>query len=310
MAASSPLSQTAQQALGEYERHLVQDADLSRASVRNYLGDVTLFAGWYEQVWSAGAVHPDSFVPGSITTPTLTRYRDYLKEERGLRPATINRYLISLKRYFGWALSQAKIQRDPAGSVKLVNQTAKAPRHLSDKEEADLVAAVEREGKLRDIVLITLMLHTGLRVSEVCALKWEDITVNERSGALKVWGKRNKHREVPLNVTVRTVLMEYRGSLEEKDNQDDSWVFTSQRTGGNLTPRGVRFIIDKYAQRAGIEDLGPHDLRHRFAYRMAERTPLHRLAQIMGHGSLDTTMIYIQGTQRDLQNAVEAIAWQ
>ena len=111
MAAFSLLSQTAQQALGEYQRHLTQDADLSRASVRNYLGDVTLFVGWYEQVWSAGAARPDSFVPGSITTPTLTRYRDYLKEERGLRPATINRYLISLKRYCGWALSQAKIQR-------------------------------------------------------------------------------------------------------------------------------------------------------------------------------------------------------
>lgn len=310
MTAFPPPSKTAQQAIWEYEQYLEQDADLSQASVRNYLGDVMLFAAWYEQVWSAGAVHLDPFAPASITTPTLTRYRDYLKEERGLKPATINRYLISLKRYFGWAVSQAKIQRDPARSVKLVDQTAKPPRHLSDKEEADLVAAAQREGKLRDIVLITLMLHTGLRVGEVCALKWEDIIVNERSGTLKVWGKRNKHREVPLNVTARKALMEYREYLEEQDNQVQGCVFTSQRSGSNLTPRGVRFIINKYALRAGISDLDPHDLRHRFAYRMAEKAPLHRLAQIMGHDSLDTTMIYIQGTQRDLQSAVETIAWQ
>ena len=54
----------------------------------------------------------------------------------------------------------------------------------------------------------------------------------------------------------------------------------------------------------------PHDLRHRFGYRMAKSTPLHRLAQIMGHDSLDTTMIYVQATQHDLQQEVEDIAWE
>lgn len=56
--------------------------------------------------------------------------------------------------------------------------------------------------------------------------------------------------------------------------------------------------------------LSPHDLRHRFGYRMAETVPLHRLAQIMGHDSLDTTMVYVRGTSEDLQRDVEHIAWQ
>jgi integrase/recombinase XerD len=56
-------------------------------------------------------------------------------------------------------------------------------------------------------------------------------------------------------------------------------------------------------------DVSPHDLRHRFGYRMAESVPLHHLAQIMGHDSLDTTTLYIQGTKHDLQQAVETIAW-
>jgi integrase/recombinase XerD len=60
---------------------------------------------------------------------------------------------------------------------------------------------------------------------------------------------------------------------------------------------------------AKVEDVSPHDLRHRFGYEMAKRVPLHRLAQIMGHDSLDTTMVYIRGTQGDLQRAVEEIAW-
>jgi integrase/recombinase XerD len=68
-------------------------------------------------------------------------------------------------------------------------------------------------------------------------------------------------------------------------------------------------LVTKYATQAQVADLSPHDLRHRFGYRMAEVVPLHRLAQIMGHDSPDTTMLYIRGTKQDLQQDVEKIAW-
>ncbi len=168
------------------------------------------------------------------------------------------------------------------------------------------MAAVNTWGNLRDRTIVILMLHTGLRVGEVCQFKWEDVLLGQRSGRAKVRGKGNKYREVPLNSTVRQALQEYREELEAKGD----YIFVSQRTGTHLTPRGVGFLIKKYARQARVEDLRPHDLRHRFGYRMAEKVPIHRLAQIMGHDSLDTTMIYIQGTQSDLQRAVESIAWE
>jgi integrase/recombinase XerD len=304
------LSPSAQRELEAYARHLQQEADLSAASTRNYLGDLGRFMAWYEQVWSVGTTAPVPFSLEGVTTPTLTHYRAYLKEHKGLKPATVNRYLVSLKRYFAWAVSARRVQRNPARAVKLVDQIPQPPRHLSDREEADLVAAAERAGKPRDIALITLMLHTGLRVGEVCALKWEDIVLHERSGTLAVWGKGSKQRVVPLNVTARTVLSQFHAQLIAQGKAGQGYVFTSQRTGNHVTPRGLRFIIDKYARQAGIADLAPHDLRHRFAYRMAEKVPVHRLAQLMGHDSLDTTLVYIQGTPRDLQRAVETIAWQ
>ncbi len=62
-------------------------------------------------------------------------------------------------------------------------------------------------------------------------------------------------------------------------------------------------------RRARLADVSPHDLRHRFGYRMAESVPLHRMAQIMGYDSLDTTMIYVRATAGDLQREVEEIAW-
>jgi len=76
-----------------------------------------------------------------------------------------------------------------------------------------------------------------------------------------------------------------------------------------LSERALGSIVKKYARIAKLPDVSPHDLRHRFGYRMAESVPLHRLAQIMGHDSLDTTKLYIQGTKHDLQQAVETIAW-
>jgi integrase/recombinase XerD len=149
------------------------------------------------------------------------------------------------------------------------------------------------------------MRHTGLRVSEVCNLRRKDVLVNKRSGHLRVWGKRNKYREVPLNATVRRALCDY---LESE--KQDICLFASRRTKSRLIPRGIGFLITKYARHARIASLRPHDLRLSFGYRMAEQVPLHRLAQIMGHDSLDTTMIYIAGTRKDLQQAVETIAWE
>lgn len=306
--ASPTISTAAQQLLTAYERYLTDVLDLRPATIRNYLSDVRLFMAWCEQAWQENDTEA-IFSPEQVATPTVTRYRDYLQHDLKRKANTVNRYLVSLKRYFSWAADSELIAHDPTRVVKLVAQTPRPPRHLSDTEEEALVTAVTNSGNMRDLTLLLLMLHTGLRVSEVCNLKWEHVVKGKRSGYLRIWGKRNKYREVPLNITARQALERYKqnGLAEEKTGP---YVFASQRTKTHLTPRGVGFLIAKYADQAHVENLRAHDLRHRFGYRMAERVPLHRLAQIMGHDSLDTTMLYVRGTQQDLQQAVETIAWQ
>lgn len=306
--AKTTVSSAAQQLLITYERYLTDVLDLRPATIRNYVSDLRLFMAWCEQTWRDDDTEA-VFSPERVATPTVTRYRDYLQHELKRKPNTVNRYLVSLKRYFSWATDMNLIPHDPTRPVKLVAQTSRPPRHLSDVEEVALITAVTNNGNLRDLTLITLMLHTGLRVSEVCHLKWEHVVRRKRSGFLRVWGKRNKYSEVPLNVTARKALEKYEKD-REANGEIGSYVFVSQRTQTKLTPRGIGFLIAKYAGRAGVENLRAHDLRHRFGYRMAERVPLHRLAQIMGHDSLDTTMLYVRGTQHDLQQAVETIAWQ
>jgi integrase/recombinase XerC len=140
---------------------------------------------------------------------------------------------------------------------------------------------------------------------ELCGLHLRDVTVGKRSGVLRVRGKRNKEREVPLNSTVRDALSLYLVTVAP----DAPALFCSQKTGAMLTERALGYLIAKYARLAKVTDVSPHDLRHRFGYRMAATVPLHRLAQLMGHDSLDTTLIYVQATEQDLQQEVEKIAW-
>ena len=306
--ANPHLSSSGERALAQYEQTLREEEDLAPASLRNYLSDVRHFMTWYEaQVaeHAADAQDESGFDPQAITIPTLTRYRTYLQTVQKQRPASVSRSLISLKRYFGWAMHTHLITYDPSAAVKLVGQEGTTHRQLDDREEQALVAAVTKGGTLRDRVLIVFLLHIGLRAREVCQLRRDQVKLGKRSGFLEVIGKRNKYREVPLNATARKVLEEYLPTLPP----DTMFLFPSGKTKEALSERALGYIVKKYARLAKLLDVSPHDLRHRFGYRMAESVPLHRLAQIMGHDSLDTTRLYTQETKRDLQQAVETIAW-
>jgi len=303
----NPSVSAGQDALDRYTTYLRDEEDLSSSTVHNYLSDLRQFAAWCEATWEEGqeqdTVQP--FMPANISTPTITRYRSYLQTVLRLKPASVNRSLVTLKRYFSWAVDAGLVTRNPASVVKLVPEEEQPTRHLTDSEEEALVAAVTAGGSLRERTIIVLMLHTGLRAREVCTLRQQDVKRGKRTGSLQVIGKRNKYREIPLNATARAALAEYLPALP----LDADYLFLSGKTGEALTERALGHLVKKYARAAHLTDVSPHDLRHRFGYRMAESVPLYRLAQIMGHASLDTTMIYIRGIKSDLQKEVEKIAW-
>lgn len=313
-AAKPRLSDEGEEGVGRFGYYLRDEQDLASDTVRNYLSDLRRFAASCEATWAEGEETGEPFSPANVASPTITLYRSHLKNSLGLRPASINRPLVSIKRYFRWAVDGMLIARDPAKAVKLVPRVVPPPRHLSDKEKAALVAAVERYGSSRDRTLIVVALHTGLRAEELCGLGPTHTKMAKRSGHLKVWGKRGKYREVPLNSTAREALTEWLAELPE----GATCLFPSRKGEKNgdgerelrpITDRALGYVVSKYAALAKVEDVSPQDLRHRFGYIMAERVPLHRLAQIMGHDSLDTTMVYVRGTPGDLQRAVEEVAW-
>ncbi len=302
--AQPALSVEGQQVLGQYTDMLRQIEDLSAVTVRNYLSDLRQFMAWCECNWRE-EWDEAPFTPQAITPPLLIRYRTYLQTTLWLKPSSVNRAIMSLKRYFSWATKAQLIQQDPTSTVKFVPKEASAPRHLDDDEEGALIAAVNGTGTLRDRTIITLLLHTGLRARELCTLTRQQVHIGKRNGTLRIIGKRYKVRDVPLNATARSILSAYLEMLPK----ESTYLFPSEKTQEALTERALGHLVAKYARLAHLVDVSPHDLRHRFGYRMAEVVPLHRLAQIMGHDSLDTTMLYIRGTKQDLQHDVEKIAW-
>ncbi|MDN5698373.1 MAG: phage integrase N-terminal SAM-like domain-containing protein, partial [Rubrobacter sp.] len=114
------LSVVGEKEIERYGRYLREEQDLSAATVRNYLSDLKGFALFCESSWSEGEESEESFSPTSVTTPTITMYRSHLKNVSELKPASINRYLVSVKRYFSWTVNQGLVARDPARAVKLV----------------------------------------------------------------------------------------------------------------------------------------------------------------------------------------------
>lgn len=296
MSNTNAISVQGEQNIHSFIHVLTTQEDLNPKTLREYAGDLKQFISWFET-----SEHQEDeiiFKIEDVATPTLTRYREVMQKTMGLKPSTINRRLITLKRFFEWANSEGLIRRNPSKPVKLVPKEKTSPRQMTDKEEAALIATAEHKGSLRDQTILHLMLHTGLRTMEVCDLTPSDIMLGKRSGQLTVRsGKRNKQREVPLNSTVRAALEKYMPVLQN----NIAILFPSEKTGERLSERGLRHFIQKYMKMAKLEGLSAHDLRHRFGYVMAENTPLHRLAQIMGHESLDTTMIYVNATRADLQ---------
>lgn len=291
--------------ISDFISSLSLEGDLHTKTLTEYKSDLKDFIYWFEHVW--GNISEETFFrPTEVTARTIARYREHMQITRSLKPATINRRINSIKRYFNWAKEQGVIQTDYSKSIKFVPTVKTSPKQMTDKEEASLMNAVEKYGTLRDKTMIIFMLHTGLRSMEICDVQREDIVVRKRGGHVIVRsGKRNKQREVPLNSTVRLALEEYMGP----NYVPQDYLFPSSKTGQRLQERAVRHILKKYMDFAKLEGFSAHDLRHRFGYVMAERTPLHRLAQIMGHDNLNTTMIYVRATQADLQGEVEKIAW-
>lgn len=286
--------------LAAYQEYL-ERAGKSANTVKAYAHDAGAFAAWFEQTTGEG------FAPKLVDPREITEYRGWL-QRKGYAPATVNRRLIALRRFFDWARKQGRTSASPfelLEGVRVKEQKDTAPRWLTRNEQLALLRAVRRAESARDLAIVQTLMGTGLRISELAALKLSDLEIGERSGCLQVRvGKGRKARSIPLSNRVRKALNAY---LEERQDDDENSVLLGQR--GPLTEWGIREVVKKYTYHAQLENVTAHTLRHTFAKDLVDAgTPLDQVATLLGHESLDTTRVYTQPSERDLEKAVRRAA--
>ncbi len=181
------------------------------------------------------------------------------------------------------------------------------PKGLSTSQVRKILREMELRQDYKAGACIGLMLHAGLRASEVVGLELDDIMIGPRSGQIVCrHGKGNKQRTIPLSVEARRVVQAY---LETRPPLECQAVFIGER--GPLTYSGLRAICSKYAAITGVA-FTAHQLRHSFAHRFLDQSQndLVGLAQILGHESLNTTSIYTRRRQDELQASIDGLRYE
>ena len=275
------------------------ESERSAYTIKNYLCDLDAFAQWLK------SKDNEEFSPALITPTDLLLYKHYLDETLNLKPQTINRKLSSLRSFLNWASGEGYLpDRRLPHFPQPVKEQVSPPQWLDRLQTQALCRIVEKGRNSRDIALVKLLLNTGLRVSEMCALTWDDIKISPKKGLLTVkYGKGSKRREIPLNKDARQVLQDL-GYSKKKGSSER--VFIGQR--GAMTPRGIERTLRKYVKQTDLQEVSPHNLRHTFCKNLMDTgVSLEEVATLAGHDKLETTRRYCTPSNHDLEAAVELI---
>ena len=269
-----------------FRDYLALEAGHSGHTVDGYLADLRRFIGY---AGDQGAPRPD------LVTPALLREFVYELKDSGLAGASIRRQISALRTYFGFLLGEGKIERDPSDRIETPKRGRKLPDVLSQAEMESLLVAPPLEEPLawRDRALLELGYGAGLRVSELCDLRLEDLVFTE--GLVRVIGKGNRQRLVPIGRKMISVVALYLNSIRPTLDRGKSRgrVLLNGR-GQPLSRVGAWGIVKRATEHAKIKKrVTPHTLRHSFATHLLEGgADLRAVQEMLGHADLSTTQIY------------------
>jgi len=241
-----------------------------------------------------------------LDTATQADLLEYLtlRIESGAKPRSSARLLSSIKRFYQYLIREAHISADPSAQIEAPKLGRSLPDTLTEQEVEKLLDTVDTshpEG-LRDRTMFEVLYATGLRVSELVGLTVDQ--VNMRQGVLRIFGKGNKERMVPLGEIALDWLEQYmqesRAAILKK--RVSNAMFPSRKSD-SMSRQAFWYIIKRYAKQAGIQTpLSPHTLRHAFATHILNHGADLRVVQmLLGHSDLSTTQIYTHVAQERLK---------
>lgn len=247
--------------------------------------------------------------PDRINAMDVVDHLAHLKE-RGLSPRSRARALSAVKMFHRFLMVENHCRNNPAAIIEAPRSLNRLPDVLSGRE-VELLFDSARSGEMkdvRDLAMLEVLYATGLRVSELVALKLKDVNLD--AGYLLTLGKGEKERLVPMGESARSATAEYLRSARLKaDPAAMCDILFLSRLGRGMTRQAFWNIIKKRAAAAGIrKTISPHSLRHSFATHLLENGADLRSVQIMlGHADLSSTQIYTHVTRERLKQLHQEI---
>ena len=224
---------------------------------------------------------------------------------KGLSNATINRKIASLKSFYKYLQVHYDLIKNPTDEVVVPKIQKRLPTFVKTTEIARLLESfkdAEDYGSIRDKMVIELLYVTGMRRSELAALQYEDIDFSKE--VIKVLGKRQKERLIPVSRSLCEKIQEYWLVRQEKFTTSDKHLFLTAK-GKPLNSTAIYNIVRKYLEGyTTVEKKSPHTLRHSFATHLLNNgAELNAIKELLGHESLAATQIYTHTTLDKLKKA-------
>jgi site-specific recombinase XerD len=284
--------------LQQYADYLAESG-LSELTVKNYVADLKDVASWVAGNGDGALL--------ATSGRDIEAYRLDLMTTRAHPPATVNRRLQAIRKFFRYALDRGLVDVDPSLGIKLLPQSrSEGPRGLDRSEVERLLGAVKQGSSRltrRDYAIIQVMLQTGIRVGELAKLRLTDVQLSRNKGLLRIRGQgATRRREIPLNSSARRAVGDY---LAERAGAASDHLFLSVK-GEPLSARSVQRSVATYARAAGLEDVTTYTLRQTYGQQLLRDTgDLSLVARLMGHKRLETAVKYILPVQEDVTEVAE-----
>ncbi|MEH6762876.1 MAG: site-specific tyrosine recombinase XerD [Aequorivita antarctica] len=287
------------QTLKDYQNYLRLERGLSENSIINYSLDVKKLMRWLE-------TNEMDISPLSISEETLQQFIYEIAKK--VNPRSQSRLISGLKGFFNYLIFEDYRKTNPLELIESPKLGRKLPDTLAVEEIDALISAIDLSSKQgeRNRAILETLYGCGLRVSELTSLKISDLFFEE--GFIKVTGKGDKQRLVPIGPTTEKYINIYRKEVrihQEIDSMAKDTVFLNQH-GRPLTRAMIFTIVKRLAEKAGIrKTISPHTFRHSFATHLLENgADLRAIQQMLGHESITTTEIY---THIDRKHLTEVI---
>lgn len=221
--------------------------------------------------------------------------------EKGLKSKSVNRKLAALRSFYKWLRKEGVVDSNPMSKVKGPKNEKRLPSFAKESElhpsKLELVFNDDEKGQM-DRLMFEVFYQTGIRLSELLNLKKTDIS----NGKLKVLGKRNKERIIPISDDLNNLLNKF-DLIQSKKRKQSKYVFCLSN-GQKLYPTFVYRRINYYLSIAtSLDKKSPHILRHSFATHMLNRgAGIETLKDLLGHANLSATQIYTHNSFAQLNN--------